>query len=96
MSATPSEHKKNSLAQTHPQPFFPIRKMSNGIEMYSSSNSATRIRGPKPFYRSRITPDPFDYSNETRRQTDYPAYAQRRLSFNQTNGKVFRLIRFEL
>ena len=56
-----------------------------------STSTATRIIGPKPFYRSRITPDPFDYSNSDRRQNDYqhylPSQSHRRNSVNQMNGK---------
>ncbi|CAF4241192.1 unnamed protein product, partial [Rotaria sordida] len=48
-----------------------------------------RIVGPKPFYRSQITPDPFDYTNNYRQQNDYQQSRQhpfqRRFSFNQTN-----------
>ena len=56
------------------------------------STSTTRIMGPRPFYRSRVTPDPFDYSNNDRRQNDYQQYlqtqSQRRNSVNQLNGKT--------
>ncbi|CAF3977976.1 unnamed protein product [Rotaria sordida] len=55
----------------------------------SPSSIATRIVGPKPFYRSQITPDPFDYTNNYRQQNDYQQSRQhpfqRRFSFNQTN-----------
>lgn len=56
-----------------------------------SPSSKTRIVGPKPFYRSQVTPDPFDYTNNNRRENDYQQYlpnqSQRRYSVNQLNGK---------
>jgi hypothetical protein len=54
-------------------------------------SSTTRIVAPRPFYRSQITPDPFDYSNNNRRQLDNQQHIQnqpqRRYSANQVNGK---------
>jgi hypothetical protein len=56
-----------------------------------SPSSTTRIITPRPFYRSQITPDPFDYSNNSRRQADQQQYIQnqpqRRYSAHQINGK---------
>ena len=67
----------------------------NGIltsTMNPNSSSTTRLVAPRPFYRSQITPDPFDYSNNTRREADQLQYIQnfpqRRLSVNQINGKI--------
>jgi len=48
-------------------------------------SSTTRIVAPRPFYRSQITPDPFDYSNNN--QHYLQNRSQRRYSANQINGK---------
>jgi len=54
-------------------------------------SSTTRIIAPRPFYRSQVTPDPFDYSNNSRRQADQQQYVQnqpqRRYSAHQIDGK---------
>ncbi|CAF1103454.1 unnamed protein product [Rotaria sp. Silwood1] len=47
------------------------------------SSSTTRIFVPRPFYRSQITPDPFDYSNNN--QQYLQNRIQRRFSTNQIN-----------
>ncbi len=56
-------------------------------------SSTTRIIAPRPFYRSQVTPDPFDYSNNSRRQADQQQYVQsplqRRYSAHQINSKGF-------
>ncbi|CAF4332454.1 unnamed protein product, partial [Rotaria magnacalcarata] len=53
----------------------------------SSSSTTTRIVGPRPFYRSRVTPDPFDYTNNDRQENDYQEnVSQRRYSVNQINA----------
>ncbi|CAF1223435.1 unnamed protein product [Rotaria sordida] len=53
------------------------------------SSSTTRIIVPRPFYRSQMTPDPFDYSNNNRQLSDHQQYLQnrlqRRFSTNQIN-----------
>lgn len=57
----------------------------------TTMSTATRIVGPKPFYRSRVTPEPYDYSNYHRRENDSQQYRQspltRRSSVNQIEGK---------
>ncbi len=50
-----------------------------------SSSTTTRIVTPRPFYRSQVTPDPFDNSNHNRREVDQP---QRRYSAHHINGKM--------
>jgi hypothetical protein len=56
-----------------------------------SSSTTTRIVAPRPFYRSQVTPDPFDYSNNSRREADNQQNLQnrpqRRYSAHQINGK---------
>lgn len=97
MSSSPLSS-KNTFVQSQAQ--FLNRQNSNGnsnspmnINRQSpgvpSSSTATRIVGPRPFYRSKITPDPFDYTNNTRLQNDNQQYVhnQRRYSVNQINGK---------
>lgn len=58
----------------------------------TTTSTATRIVGPKPFYRSRVTPDPYDYSNYHRRENDSQQYRQspltRRGSVNQIEGTM--------
>ena len=58
----------------------------------SSSSIATRIIAPTPFYRSLRTPEPFEYSHATRRQSDSSQYSPhvstRRYSMTQSNGKA--------
>lgn len=96
MSSRPLTVQKGPIVENQGQQFQTIWKNSissqtNPSTLPSHTSAATRLRGPKPFYRSRITPDPFDYSNETRRQNDYPDYVQRRFSFCQNNGKISSL-----
>jgi hypothetical protein len=96
MSSSPLSSKNNTFVQSQAQYFN--RQNSNltsqmNINRHSPgpSSTATRIIGPKPFYRSQVTPDPFDYTNTNRRESDYQQYrqnqAQRRYSVNQINGK---------
>ena len=58
----------------------------------STTTTTTRIIGPKPFYRSRATPEPYDYINHHRRENDYQQSRQnpfpRRGSVNQLDGKI--------
>jgi len=60
-------------------------------DRHSPSPSTTRIIAARPFYRSRVTPDPYDYSNNSRREADDQQYRQnqpqRRSSAHQINGK---------
>jgi uncharacterized membrane protein len=97
MSSSPLSSKNNTFVQSQAQYFN--RQNSNltspmNTTPYSSgpSSTTTRIIGPKPFYRSRVTPDPFDYTNNDRRENDYQQYlqnpSQRRYSVNQINGKI--------
>jgi uncharacterized membrane protein len=97
MSSSPLSSKNNTFVQSQAQYFN--RQNSNSTSPMNlnrhspgpQSTTATRIIGPKPFYRSRVTPDPFDYTNNDRRQNDYEQYlpnqSQRRYSVNQINGK---------
>ena len=61
-----------------------------------TTTTATRLVAPRPFYRSQITPDPFDYSNTSRREADQLQYVQntpqRRFSVNQINGKTKNIL----
>ena len=61
------------------------------FDRHSPSPATTRIVAVRPFYRSRVTPDPYDYSNNSRRQADDQQYhqnqPQRRFSAHQINGK---------
>lgn len=50
--------------------------------------STTRIIIPRPFYRSRLTPDRFDTFSSNRQTIDKPP--QRRYSVNQINGNFER------
>jgi hypothetical protein len=93
MSSSPSSS-KNIFTQSQAQ----LSDRQNGIltpimnlgHPSSGPSSTTRIIAPRPFYRSQITPDPFDYSNTNRRQADHqqhlPNQSQRRYSANQING----------
>ncbi|CAF0904097.1 unnamed protein product [Rotaria sp. Silwood1] len=94
MSSLPLSSKNNTFVQSQAQYFNRQNNNSNlpmNINRQSPnlSSTATRIIGPKPFYRSQITPDPFDYTNNHRQQSDYQQsrqnQSQRRFSFNQTN-----------
>lgn len=66
--------------------------MTSAMNPKSVSSTTTRLVAPRPFYRSQITPEPFDYTNNTRREADQLQYIQnfpqRRLSVNQINGKI--------
>jgi hypothetical protein len=92
-SSSPSS--KNIFTQSQGQLFdqqngIVTPKMNLGRHSPGPS-STTRIVAPRPFYRSQITPDPFDYSNNSRRQADRQQYLQnqlqRRSSAHQINGK---------
>ncbi|CAF0782119.1 unnamed protein product [Adineta ricciae] len=97
MSSSPLSSENNTFVQTQ-TPFFNRYDANSTLPMSftrcspvsTSSSAATRIVGPKPFYRSQVTPDPFDYTNNHRRQVDYQQYlpnpSQRRLSINQINA----------
>jgi hypothetical protein len=65
--------------------------MNVGRNSPGPSSSTTRIVAPRPFYRSQVTPDPFDYSNNSRREADHQQdlqnRPQRRYSAHQINGK---------
>lgn len=94
MSSSPLSSKNNTFVQNQAQ-YFNRQNSSltspmniNNNLTSGLSNTTTRIVGPRPFYRSRVTPDPFDYTNNDRRQTDYDQnLSQRRYSANQINGK---------
>lgn len=101
MSSAPLSSKKNLFVQSQGHYSTPTPSVTGNTNPNlfrrslvsspsPSSPTTTLIRGPKPFYRSRVTPDPFDYSNSTRRQSDSSDYAQpssqRRFSVNQLNG----------
>ena len=102
MSSAPLSSKKNLFVQNQGHYSTPTPSVTGNTNpnlfrrslvsspSASSATSTTLIRGPKPFYRSRVTPDPFDYSNSIRRQSDSSDYAQpssqRRYSVNQLNG----------
>jgi uncharacterized membrane protein len=99
MSSSPLSSKNNTFVQSQAQYFN--RQNSNltspmNISRHSpgpsSTTTTTRIIGPKPFYRSQVTPDPFDYTNNNRRENNYQQYlqdqSQRRYSVNQVNGKI--------
>jgi hypothetical protein len=95
MSSTSSTSSKNIFTQNQ----GPLFDQKNGIlnptmnigRHSPGPSSTTRILAPRPFYRSQVTPDPFDYSNNTRRQADQQQYVQnspqRRYSAHQINGK---------
>ncbi|CAF1103030.1 unnamed protein product [Rotaria sordida] len=94
MSSSPLSSKTNTFVQRQTQYFNRQNSTLNSPmninrQSPSPSSIATRIVGPKPFYRSQITPDPFDYTNNYRQQNDYQQSRQhpfqRRFSFNQTN-----------
>jgi hypothetical protein len=96
MSSSPLSSKNNTYVQNQAQYFS--RQNSNLTSPMNASrhspgpsSTTTRIIGPKPFYRSQVTPDPFDYTNNNRRQNDYQQnlqnQSQRRYSVNQINGK---------
>jgi hypothetical protein len=98
MSSTSSTSSKNIFTQKQGQLFdqqngilTPPMNIGRHSPGPSSSPSTTRIFAPRPFYRSQVTPDPFDYSNNTRRQADQQQYVQdtpqRRYSAHQINGK---------
>jgi hypothetical protein len=92
-SSSPSS--KNIFTQNQGQLFH----QQNGIltpimnigRQSPGPSSTTRLIAPRPFYRSQVTPDPFDYSNNSRRQADQQQYVenplQRRYSVQQINGK---------
>ena len=100
MSSTPLSS-KSPFVQNQAQLFnrqndtlTPIMNIGRHSPVPSSSSTTTRIVAPKPFYRSQVTPDPFDYSNNSRRQADHQQYLQnqpqRRYSAHQINGKKKR------
>ena len=95
MSSSSTSASKNLFPQNQGQLF----DQQNGIltptmnigHHSPSPSSTTRIIAPRPFYRSQVTPDPFDYSNYSRRQADQQQYVQnrshRRNSAHQINSK---------
>jgi len=97
MSSSPLSSKNNTFVPSQAQYFnrqnghltspMNLNRRSPG----PSSTTTTRIIGPKPFYRSRVTPDPYDYTNHHRRENDYQQYLgnqhARRGSVNQLEGK---------
>ncbi|CAF0997804.1 unnamed protein product [Adineta steineri] len=95
MSSSPLSSKNNTFVQSQ-APYFNRQDSNLTLPMnanrYSPSptSTTTRIVGPKPFYRSQVTPDPFDYTNNNRRQIDNQLYLQnqpqRRFSVNQMNA----------
>ena len=96
MSSASSASSKTLSAQNQGQLFDPPHAtlasiMNFGRHSPGPSSSTTRILAPRPFYRSQRTPDPFDYSNHTRRQADQQEYVenppQRRNSAHQIDGK---------
>jgi len=99
MSSSPLPSKNNTFVQSQAQYFNQQNStltspMNINRQSPGPSSTTTRILGPKPFYRSRVTPDPFDYTNNNRRQNDYQQHlqnpSQRRYSVNQINGKKNR------
>lgn len=68
-----------------------VNRNSPGPPSTTTTTTTTRIIGPKPFYRSRVTPEPYDYTNHHRRENDYQKTLQnpfpRRGSVNQLDGK---------
>ncbi|CAF1543507.1 unnamed protein product [Rotaria magnacalcarata] len=95
MSSSPSSSKNNTFVQSQAQHFnrqnnsslnSPMNINNRQSSGLSSSSTTTRIVGPRPFYRSRVTPDPFDYTNNDRQENDYQEnLSQRRYSVNQIN-----------
>ncbi|CAF3944203.1 unnamed protein product [Rotaria sp. Silwood1] len=94
MSSSALSSKTNTFVQSQAQYFNRQNSTLNSPmnvnrQSPSPSSTSTRIIGPKPFYRSQITPDPFDYTNNCRQQNDYQqsrqSPLQHRFSFNQTN-----------
>ncbi|CAF4979351.1 unnamed protein product [Rotaria socialis] len=95
-SSSPLSSKNNTFVQSQAQNFnqqnnsslnspMNINRQSSGLSS-SSTTTTTRIVGPRPFYRSRVTPDPFDYTTNDRRENDYQQnVSQRRYSANQIN-----------
>ncbi|CAF5204481.1 unnamed protein product, partial [Rotaria magnacalcarata] len=80
MSSSPSSSKNNTFVQSQAQHFnrqnnsslnSPMNINNRQSSGLSSSSTTTRIVGPRPFYRSRVTPDPFDYTNNDRQENDY-------------------------
>ena len=96
MSSASLSSKKNSSIPIEGQLFHSIVAKSTGLSMNNPraspdrSNVTTRIVGPRPFYRSRMTPEPFDYTNHLRRKNDSsenrPSNPQRRYSANFSQG----------
>ncbi|CAF0757061.1 unnamed protein product [Adineta ricciae] len=54
------------------------------LDRHSPSPATIRLISPRPFYRSQITPDPFDYSNNA--NNNQPYQLQRQYSANQISG----------
>jgi len=86
MSSSPLSSKTNTFSPNQVQYF--TRQNSNSplpmnFNIYPSNTP--RTYGPKPFYRSRVTPEPFDYTNQHRQENN--SHSQRRYSVNQINGK---------
>ncbi|CAF2814343.1 unnamed protein product [Rotaria sp. Silwood2] len=94
MASSPSSPKETftqNQEQRSDQPqliLTPIMSFNHNSPSQLSS-STTRIIVPRPFYRSQITPDPFEYSNNNRQLSDYQQYLQnrpqRRFSAHQIN-----------
>ncbi len=99
MSSSPLSSKNNTFVQSQAQ-YFDQQNSTLPSPMNINRHSpgppstTTRIIGPKPFYRSQVTPDPFDYTNNNRRENSYQQYvqnpSQRRYSVNQINSKKRR------
>ncbi|CAF1099093.1 unnamed protein product [Adineta steineri] len=53
------------------------------LDRYSPSTITARVIAPRPFYRSQITPDPYDYSNNNQQ---YHPTLQRVYSSSNING----------
>ena len=91
MSSSPLSSKNQTFVQSQAQYFNrqngnSTSPMNISRQSPGPSTNTTRMIGPKPFYRSQITPDPFDYMNNNRQQY-LPNQSQRRYSVNQVNGK---------
>ena len=103
MSSPPLSSKHNTFVQSQAQ-YFNRQNSDLNLQMninrhspapspsLSPATTTTHIIGPRPFYRSRVTPDRFDYTNNNQRENDYRQYlqnrSQRRFSINQINGET--------
>ena len=98
-SSSPS---KNIFPPNPAQLFDPQNAMStinisrqSSLPSTSSNSTTTRLVSTRPFLRSQVTPDPFDYSNSYRREQSITNPIQRRYSSGKEYARAL-FLNFEI